>query len=836
MNTLELNTNVPEGMITLFADVILPLPLPKLFTYRVPQEFNSKVKTGVRVIIPFGKKKILTAIVAGIHTQPPKIYEAKYIMELLDEEPCINDQQMELFRWMAEYYMCHLGEVINAALPSGLKLNSESKIQLNPDFTDTETEFSEKEEMLIFALRSKETLTYEESARILGQKNINTIIKSLTLKKRIILFEEVKDRYAPKLLKKIKLSDAYLPKKKLEELFLQLEKKPKQTDVVLKYLQQVPVYEKPELNENGVDKAILTNTIDSVSGLQTLIKNNIFEEFEVVVSRLGESKNPGSSTINLNEDQEKAKQEVLDHFKDKEVVLLHGITGSGKTEIFIDLIKRALEGGSQVLYLLPEIALTTQIVSRLKKVFGDKMGVYHSKFTDNERVEVWRGIQSGKFSFIVGVRSSVFLPFDNLGLVIIDEEHETSYKQYDPAPRYHARDTAVMLARVHHSKTILGSATPSIESYYNALAGKWGLVQLLKRFGDAHLPEILLVNTRKERKDRKMKNDFSDSLLQEIGSSLGQKQQVILFQNRRGYAPYLCCEECAHIPKCKNCSVSLTYHMYLNEIRCHYCGHFEQVPSTCEACGSAKVKTSGFGTEKIEDEIKLFFPEARVQRMDLDTTRKKNSYQKIIEDFENRETDILVGTQIVSKGLDFDHVNLVAIFDADRMIHFPDFRSYERAFQMMIQVSGRAGRRNMQGKVIIQTNDPEQHLFEKIIHHDYEGMFQEEIRERERFSYPPFVRMIKLVIKDPDRNVCRRAANELEQRLSPHLDKKRVLGPETPLIDRLRNYYLMDIFIKLEKGKINTQGVKEMIWKQVADLLVNKEYKKTQVVVDVDPV
>lgn len=836
MNLLELNTSAPEGMTTLFADVILPLPLPKLFTYRVPHEYNDFIQTGVRVIVPFGKKKILTAIVAHIHSTPPQVYEAKYLMEILDEEPSINEKQLELFKWMSEYYMCHLGDVINAALPAGLKLNSESKIQLNPDFQDEEMVFSEKEELLILALQSKETLTYEETSKILGQKNINTILKSLTIKKRIILFEEVKDKYAPKVIKKVRLSEDYLSKRKLEELFQQLEKKAKQTDVLLKYLQQVPVFENRELNEKGIDKTLLAEVIESTSGLNTLIKNKIFEEFEVVISRFGEGKPGISAEINLNPDQEKAREEILAHFKEKEVVLLHGITGSGKTEIFIDLIQKAMEGGSQVLYLLPEIALTTQIVTRLQKVFGSKMGVYHSKFTDNERVEVWKGIQSGKFSFIVGVRSSVFLPFDNLGLIIIDEEHETSYKQYDPAPRYHARDTALMIAKIHHAKTILGSATPSIESYYNALQGKWGLVQLMKRYGDAHLPEILLVNTRKERRDRRMKNDFSDTLLKEIQANLDQKKQVILFQNRRGYAPYLCCEDCAHIPKCKNCSVSLTYHMYLNEIRCHYCGHVESLPNTCEACGSSKIKTSGFGTEKIEDEIKLHFPEAKVQRMDLDTTRKKNSYQQIIEDFENRETDILVGTQLVSKGLDFDHVNLVGIFDADRMIHFPDFRSYERAFQMMTQVSGRSGRRNTQGKVLIQTNDPAQQLLEKIIQHDYVGMYQEEIKERERFHYPPFVRMIKLVIKDKDRTICRQAANELEQLLVPHLTKKRVLGPETPLIDRLRNYYLMEIFIKLEKSGINAQAVKEMILKLTGDLLVNKEYKGTQVVVDVDPV
>jgi len=829
LNTQILNTTSP-----VFADVILPLPLPKLYTYSIPFEQLEKARIGTRVIVQFGKSRVLTALIAQLHQNAPFIYEAKPILEILDEEPSVHPQQLQLFQWIADYYMCSIGEVFNAALPSGLKIHSESRIQLNPEFNNEELSFSNKEEMLIEVLRTKETLSYSEVSKVLGQKNIYHILNSLLKKERIIVFEEVREKYAPKIIKKIKLHSNYLSKARLEELFEVLEKKPKQADVLLKYLQQVPVFENHDLNEKGLDKSILTSSV-SASALNTLIKNGIFSEEDVVVSRFPEY-GDSNIQINLSPEQEKAKKEIHELLQTKEAVLLHGITGSGKTEVFISLIKEALESETQVLYLLPEIALTTQIVNRLRKIFGNKMGVYHSKFSDNERVEIWKKLSNGELSFIVGVRSSVFLPFNNLGLIVIDEEHETSYKQYDPAPRYNARDTALMLAKIHHAKTLLGSATPSVESYHNTETGKWGLVKMKKRFGDAKLPEIVLINMKEERKHRRVKHDFSDYLLNEIKFHIDHHQQVILFQNRRGYAPYLYCEDCAHIPKCKNCAVSLTYHMYSRDLKCHYCGHLEGVPTNCEACGSTKIKTVGFGTEKIEDEMKIFFPEANIERMDLDTTKKKDSFQKIINAFEERKTDILVGTQMVSKGLDFDHVNLVGIFDADRMIHFPDFRSYERAFQMIMQVSGRAGRREKRGKVIIQTYDPEQSIFAKILDHNYEGMYQDEIYERKKFGYPPFVRMIKLTIKDPDRTICRKAANKLQETLAKQFGPERVLGPEFALIEKLRNNYQMEVLLKLERGKINMQSVKELILSTLQQILLEKEFKTCSIIPDCDPI
>jgi primosomal protein N' (replication factor Y) (superfamily II helicase) len=833
---LEFNTYAPEGIITLFADVILPLPLPKLYTYRIPNDLNDKVKVGARAIVQFGKKKVLTSIIAAIHNRPPALYEAKYILDLLDEEALMNSQQLSLYEWMAEYYMCNLGEVINAALPSGLKLNSESRIQLNPDYHNDLMAFTGNEEMIIQALESKESLSYNEAAHILGQKSINPIIKSLLAKERIILYEEVREKYVPKKVRKLRLTELYNDKTKLETIFKEFEKKTKQTEVILRYLQQVPVFNNKEINTKGLEKIGFIKLLESSSAYNTLLKKNIFEEFDLIVPRFGDGEDGKLKDIKLTEAQEKAKKEILHEFKSKDTILLHGITGSGKTEVFIELIKNALEGGSQVLYLLPEIALTTQIVQRLRKVFGNKMGVYHSKFSDNERVDIWKGLISGKLSFIVGVRSSIFLPFDNLGLIIIDEEHETSYKQYDPAPRYHARDTSLMLAKLHNAKTVLGSATPSIESYYNAITGKWGLVKLRKRFGDAELPEIILADIRLERRNKTMRNDFSGLLVNEIKSAIERKEQAILFQNRRGYSPYISCEDCAYIPKCQNCDVSLTLHMYSQDLRCHYCGHTQAPPLNCPACGSGRIKSIGFGTEKIEEDIKLFVPEANVQRMDLDTTRKKNSYESIISDFEKGKTNILVGTQMVSKGLDFDKVSLVGIFDADRMIHFPDFRSHERAFQMMTQVSGRAGRKDKKGRVIIQTSDTEQLLLKKVISNDYEGLYKEEIAERENFHYPPFCRIIKLTFKDADKKKTHQGAQGLSELLKQKLGSKRILGPEAPLIDRLRNYYLMDIFIKIEKDKISLKAVKLSIAQAIQTFLSDKDYKNSFIQVDVDPV
>ncbi len=838
MTNLELqNSNFTEQE-TLFCNVLLPVPIPKLFTYRIPRSLNGQVHAGSRVIVQFGSKKILTGIVDQVHSQAPEAYDARYLLELMDEQPIVKPVQLNLFKWMAAYYMCTPGEVLNIAMPSGLKLSSQSQIQINPDFDPNTTlyTFNEKEEKLLDALVANESLSYAEAEALLEQKSLYNIFKQLISKEAILLFEEVKDKYKPKKVKKIRLNATYADNKKaLEALFELLEKQPKQSEALLQFLRVCPVHVKPECNEEGVEKSQLIQGEVSPSSIRTLLKNEVLEEFEEVIPRFKLPKNDNAPDIVLNSEQNRAREEILQHFESKDTVLLHGITGSGKTELYISLIEDALEGGSQVLYLLPEIALTTQIVSRLKKVFGSRMGVYHSRFSDNERVEVWQGVLNGDLPLIIGVRSSIFLPFDKLGLIIVDEEHETSYKQFDPAPRYHARDTALVLSRMHKAKTLLGSATPSVESYYQAKTGKYGLVTLDKRFGTAQLPELKLADTRVAVKQKTMKAMFSEELVNAMQKVVKKGEQAIIFQNRRGYAPYLNCEECSWIPKCTSCAVSLTYHMYSNELRCHYCGHKDYVPTACPACGSHKIKTIGYGTEKLEESIRLLVPEANVQRMDLDTTRRKNGYQTIIDDFEDGKIDILVGTQMVSKGLDFERVSLVGVFDADRMIHFPDFRSHERTFQLITQVSGRAGRGEIPGEVIIQTSDVSQAILKKVLEGNYEALYQEEIEERERFFYPPFSRLIRLVVKNPEKEMVETAANALADYLKKTFGPERILGPEEPLVGRIRNLYLMNIHIKLERQNLDLQGVKEFITESYQKLVADKAFKKTEVVADVDP-
>ncbi len=826
--------------VTLFADVILPLPLPKLYTYRIPFEMNDEVLEGARVIVQFGSKRVLSCIVAEIHENAPVDYQAKYILDVLDDKPIVTAPQLKLFKWIADYYMCTIGEVINAALPTALKLSSESRIQLHPSYIPEEDDIplAAQEAKIIYALEQNKSLTFTEVSNLLQLKSYHKYIKSLIQKEAIIIFEQVSDKYSPKVVKKVRLSEHFVREEgMLEELFAQLTPHPKQLDILLNYLQKVPVHQDINLNLRGLEKNVLTgNPHLSHSAISTLIKKGVLEQFDQVVSRFPTESDQMQMPKALSEHQEQAREEILGLFKDKETVLLHGVTGSGKTEVYIDLIKHALEGGGQVLYLLPEIALTAQIVTRLMKVFGDKLGVYHSKFSDNERAEVWQGILSGKFQVVVGVRSSIFLPFHSLSLIIIDEEHEASYKQYDPAPRYNARETALMMAHLQGAKTLLGSATPSIESYYNCKTGRWGLVSMTKRFGEAQLPDIELVNIRDEQKRKNMHSHFSSQLLNGIEERLKRQEQVILFQNRRGYAPFISCDECSWIPKCKNCAVSLSYHKYNHELRCHYCGYHERMPQDCPACGATTLKSMGFGTEKVEDELKLLLPNAEIQRMDLDTTKKKNSYQQIIADFESGRTNVLVGTQMVTKGLDFENVSLVGILNADTIINFPDFRAHERAYQLFVQVSGRAGRKGKPGAVIIQTRDPLQPIFRKVRNNDYETLYEHEVEERMRFGFPPFVRMIKLTVKHADEKTSENAAIVLAKDLTDKLSKQQVLGPEVPYIFKIRNMFLNEIHIKLPRESGKLSAAKREIAKAVHQLMLLPDFKGLRVVADVDPV
>ncbi|SNS18653.1 replication restart DNA helicase PriA [Belliella buryatensis] len=821
----------------LFADVILPVPIPKMFTYKIPRNLAEEVGIGYRVMVQFGQKKVLTGIIGKVHQKPPKEYEAKTILDVLDTYAMVNPLQIKFWAWMAEYYCCHIGEVMNAALPAGLKLSSESKVQLNPTY-DADTSpypLDEREEVILQALATKAELTYEDCQELVGVKTIHGILKSLVIKEAIIIFEQVKDKYTPKVENRIRLCHPYASDKQaLERLFQEIAAKPKQEEVLLKYLQEIPVYQNPALNSKGVEKKVIADAGLSMSSLKTLIKNGVMEEYKLIISRF-EDKEGSGEEIKLSEEQQRALNEIKQGFQDHQVNLLHGITGSGKTEIYIKLIEEALASGSQVLLLLPEIALTTQMVGRLQEVFGSRMGVYHSKYSDNERVEVWNGVISGKFAFVVGVRSSIFLPFDSLGLVIVDEEHESSYKQYDPAPRFHARDAAIMLSWLHQAKTLLGSATPSFESFFNARTKKYGYIQLNQRYGDAKLPEYILSDILVDKKKNLLKLDFTRVMREKIQEALNKQEQVLIFQNRRGYAPYISCEDCGWIPECEHCDVSLTYHQFSEEMRCHYCGFKENVPKVCPACGSGKLAAVGLGTERIEESLALLFPEARVARMDLDSTRSKYGYQRLLEDFGAGNVDILVGTQMITKGLDFDRVTVVGILDADRILYFPDFRAGERAFQQITQVAGRAGRRERKGTVVIQTRKPDHFVFDAVMKGDYKNFYVNDMTERQKFFYPPFVKLIKISSRHKDYKTAEKAARHLHNLLSDIQVRKIMLGPEKGLIGKIKNQYIFETLVKLDKSG-NAQAVfKHELQKILEEIYSNKEYRSVRVVVDVDP-
>lgn len=820
----------------LFVQVVLPVPIPNYFTYSVPNEWAETILPGVRVIVPFGSKKILTAIVLETSNIPPTRFETKPILEVLDETPVVNKFQRTFFEWISTYYMCFPGDVLSAAIPSGLRLSSESFISLSPNIIIDPEQFTDNELLILNQLTKKLSANFDQVAAWVKPNSPAKIIKSLLRKDAIVITELVKEKYAPKIEKRLKLNPIYEDKVLLQNLLSKLEKTPKQADWVLSYLQKVAVYSHPHLNANGIDKKSLHASKSGESSLKTLIKQGIFEEFHRAIPRISIPEEPNASQILLSEEQELARIKIKKEFETKSAVLLHGVTGSGKTEVYIRLIQEVLESGSQILLLLPEIGLTTQLVQRLAKVFGATMGVYHSRFSDNERVEVWKGVTEGRFGFVVGVRSAVFLPFDNLGLVIIDEEHDTSFKQQDPAPRYHARDAATYLAKLHNAKVLLGSATPSVETYHLADSGIYGLVELTKRYGEVKAPDIQLADARQETREKKMSGSFTTVLLEKIKTTLDEKKQAIIFQNRRGYAPYVNCEICSLVPECPSCDVSLTYHQFSRELRCHYCGHHEPIPPVCPSCGSVGMKPVGFGTEKLEEELALIFPNVKVKRMDQDTTRNKNAFKELIEALEKKEIDILVGTQMVSKGFDFEHVSLVGVLDVDRAMHYPDFRSSERVFQLLTQVSGRAGRRQNQGQVIIQTNQPQHPLLKKVIENDFGKFFKEELAERNQFLYPPFSRIIKVEIKNKDKEICAKAAKELSVELIKRLGSNRILGPEAPMMEKVRDFYQQEIWIKLERNKIDLSKSKVLIREEINKIISLKAYRQVYITVDVDPV
>lgn len=814
---------------TLFVEVILPLAIAKNYTYRVPFEMNSAVMVGKRVVVQFGKSKLYTAIIAAISNRAPEKYQAKYLIELLDDKPVVSEWQLQFWQWLAEYYMCNMGEVMNAALPSALKLASETRIMLNKDFVFDRAVLHDKEFLIVEALDIQPELTVSDIAKLLGQKTVMPILKLLFEKNIIHISEDISDRYKPRTRTFLTLNPVYHDQENLKELFSILEKRaPKQADAVLAYIKlsrhQKTVSRNELIEESGTGAA----------SIKSLVEKEIFIAEEKNVSRLFYDEDDTYSNFELSEQQQQMLLHIGDEFNHKDVVLLHGVTSSGKTQIYIRLIEEMIASGRQVLYLLPEIALTTHIIERLRMYFGANIGVYHSRFNDNERVEVWQKVLNNEYKVVLGARSSVFLPFHALGLIIVDEEHETSYKQFDPAPRYNARDAAIFLANMHKAKVLLGSATPSFESYYNARMQKYGLAELTERFGGVKLPEIEVVSITEETKRKTIQSHFTSVLMDDIKQALSNKEQVILFQNRRGYAPVLMCKICAYTPKCINCDVSLTYHKSSGKLHCHYCGYKDEAPQICPACGSTHLEYKGFGTEKVEDELALLLPDARIARMDMDTTRSRNSLQTILNDLEEKKIDILVGTQMVAKGLDFSDVTVIGIINADSLLKFPDYRANERSYQMLAQVSGRAGRRGKQGKVVIQTYDPGHRVIKQVIENNYNDLYFTEMEERRSFKYPPFYRIINLDIKHKDPEVVFNQAAYLAAELRKHFGE-RVIGPEFPLIGRIRNYYIKSIMLKFEKDNISINKAKAIIREVITQFQTTKLSKGSVVQPDVDP-
>ncbi|MCB0760873.1 MAG: primosomal protein N' [Flavobacteriales bacterium] len=819
---------------TLFADVILPLALPKMLTYRVPFELNDYVIPGVRVIVQLGKAKLYTAIVRNVHENLPE-YPAKFLEGILDETPVVNSFQFSLWDWMAGYYMCTLGEVMNAALPSSLKLASETKLVLNEDWDRNDSTLSDKEFLVAQALQLQEVLTLKEVSEILDQKTVMPVVKKLIEKRVLFTEEDLLQRYKPRVEEFLRLTPEMCDDDRLQEMFDTLEKRaPKQLEMLMAFFHHTG---NVLSSDREIGKVVLQKAVGAQSSMtQKLVERGVFDIIEKEIGRIEQYDAADLGPAALSESQNDALQAIRQIWQEKDVALLHGVTGSGKTEVYIHLIQEVLDAGGQVLYLLPEIALTTQIINRLSKYFGPRIGVYHSRFNQNERVEIWNQVQdrsSGRFDVVLGARSAVFLPFSKLQLVIVDEEHESSFKQYDPAPRYNGRDMGLVLARMHRAKVLLGSATPSVESYWNAKEGHYGLVELHKRYGGIRMPEIQCADIRHELKHKTMKGNFTSFLATKIENALEAGEQIILFQNRRGYAPLWRCNMCTYIPECKRCDVNLTYHKHSHQLKCHYCGFSQNPPTTCPACGSSDIKMVGFGTEKIEEEMEILFPKAVVRRMDLDTTRSKHAYQRIISDFEVGEIDILVGTQMVTKGLDFDNVGLVGILNADQMINFPDFRSMERSFQLMTQVAGRAGRRNKRGLVVIQTYTPDHWVIQRVMENDYTGLFEQENLERRNFWYPPYYRLIRITLKHKDRHLADAGAIELITALKSKLGE-RVMGPEVPYVSRINNWHLRNIMIKVERDA-SAKAVKGILQQQIDLLSAQPDFKSMRAVVDVDP-
>ncbi|RAI99395.1 replication restart DNA helicase PriA [Chitinophaga skermanii] len=813
----------------MFADVILPLALPRNYTYSIPPHMEHNVHVGSRVAVQLGKNKKYAAIVKNIHTQAPQAYKTKPIIDILDKEPVVYPTQLKFWEWIAQYYMCTEGEVLNAALPAHLKLSSETVLLYNDSIEHDFSLLDDDEYMIAEALNIRKELRIDEVQLILDKSEVYSVIKRLLEKRVLIIYEELREAYREKKENYVQLQPEFESEERLAPLFDELSRAPKQLELLLAYLHLV------KTQGAVIQSELLKKSGASAAQLKGLVEKGILWIEKRTVDRVPLGTIESTIDFDLSPAQEKALTEVHACFTQKPVTLLHGVTSSGKTQVYVKLIEEAVQAGKQVLYLLPEIALTAQIIRRLKKHFAGKIGIYHSRFSNNERVEIWNKVKTGEILIVLGARSSLLLPFKDLGLVILDEEHDPSYKQQDPAPRYHARDAAIYYASIFKAKVLLGSATPSLESYYNATQGKFGLVKLMERFGGIEMPAIEVADLKKEHALKTMQGNFSSQLTEAIQATLDSGKQVILFQNRRGYAPFLLCTTCGWIPQCLQCDVSLTYHRQHDKLHCHYCGTRYPYIHTCAACGSQTLIPKSFGTEKIEDDLQQMFPSARIARMDVDSVRTKDSHNKMIQLLEEKEIDILVGTQMVVKGLDFENVTLVGILSADSILSFPDFRVNERAFQLMEQVSGRAGRRDGVGRVIIQANNTKHPVLQFVAAHDYDGMYAAEIDERERFAYPPFVRVLKITLKHKQESTVNQAAQVLGSWLKPHLGAQ-LVGPAAPIVNKLRNYYLQEMLIKLPRDMKKIAQAKNLLREYFIQLTAEKAFRAVLIVPDVDTV
>ena len=826
---IVLEDRAAASLTPLFAEIIIPMALPKNYTWMIPPQFAEMVHHGCRVEVNLGKNKKYAGIIKAIHSNKPESFDPKEILNVLDVEPVVLPEQMKLWEWMSDYYMCTEGEVMAAALPSHFKLSSETIVVFNEEYGDNFSALDHDEYIVAEALLIKRELKLTEVQELLDSPHVYPVISKLIQKKVCFVWESLKQRYAPRIESYVVLNPEYHNEDKLSDLLNNWPRAPKQMELLLSYIHLLKT-------EGEVTKpALLKKSNASDAQLKGLVEKNIVRIEKKNVDRIHYLPKNVQIDFELTADQQQALDEIRTAFKDKQICLLHGVTSSGKTMLYIKLIEDYIRNGKQVLYMLPEIALTSQVIRRLQKHFGGYIGIYHSKFSQNERVEIWNKVKSGELKVILGARSSLFLPYQDLGFVICDEEHDSSYKQYDPSPRYNGRDTAIFLASLYKAKVLLGSATPSFESYYNATTGKYALIELKKRFGDITLPSIEIADTRKVIQADRSKVMLSPLLSEAITNTVETGKQVILFQNRRGYSPYQVCGVCGWIPQCKYCDVSLTYHKTSHKLVCHYCASTYPPLNTCAACGSNKFIQRNFGTEKIEEQLQEIFPNYRIARMDVDTIRGKHAHDVLIQQFEQRRIDILVGTQMVVKGLDFDTVGLVGILDADGLLHFADFRVNERAFQLMEQVSGRAGRKGEPGRVIIQTMQPTHPVLKFVEQHNYEALFDSEIDGRKQFGYPPFTRIIHLTFKHKIKDVVDRASQHFANAMRDRYDNY-IIGPAEPVISRIRNQYLMEMLFKLPRDTKFISKCKEDILEQVVMMQSDRSYRSVTVIPDVDAI